>query len=111
MMSPLGERSGEYCRASRNVEANDLKQPQARRCQHGMLQMGFEQGIEHHALGEGKEVIGQEAIENDLPLSKWTREKKFDIRRLEDQSALQKSFEERAAEHQQCAPNQAFGPN
>ena len=74
-----------------------------------MSQMRFEQKIEDNALGEGEEVIGKESIEYNLALSKRAGEKKFDVWRLEDQAALEESFEERAAKHQDCGADKAFG--
>jgi hypothetical protein len=76
-----------------------------------MPKIRLEEGIEHQALGQSENVAWQEAIENDLPLSKWAGEEKFDVGWFENESALQESFEERATDHQQGTPNQAFGPN
>src|SRR4051812_27609994 len=94
IMRLLGKCSGENRGAGCNVKTNDLEKHQTERYQDWMSQMRFEQKIEDNALGEGEEVVGEEPIENDLPLSKWAGEKKLDVRRLEDQSALRKPFEE-----------------
>src|SRR5947208_1111979 len=111
MMRLLGKRPSKNGRACGNMEANDLKQHEASRGESRMLQVRFDKDVEYQALRQCEEIIGQKTIEDNLPLCKWACEKEFNVRRLEDQTALKKALEESAADHQQRAANQGFGPD
>jgi hypothetical protein len=74
-----------------------------------MFQVRLEKGVEDQTLREGEKIVGQKSVEDDLFLRKWACEEKFDVRRLEDEAALEKSFENRTSDHQQRAANQALG--
>ena len=107
----LGNCAGENRGCRRNVKADDLEQNEAEGRQERMRQVRREQAQEDQALDQREKIARQEAVKNDLPLCKRTGEQEFDVRRLEHQSALQKAFKKRTAQHDQCASDQTLPAN
>src|SRR5687767_740767 len=111
MVQLLGNRAGENRGCRRDVEADDLKQNEANARHERMAQVRGEQAKEDQPLNEREKIAGQEAVKDDLPLCERTGEQEFDVGRLEHQTALQKAFKKRTAEHDQCAADQTLFPN
>jgi hypothetical protein len=88
-----------------------LEQTEAEGRLERLLQVRREQTEEDQTLNEREKITGQEPVKNDLSLGEWTGEQEFDVGRLEHESALQKTFEHRTAQHDQCASDQALPSN
>src|SRR5258707_940113 len=99
MVGRLSHDAGENCRACRQMETSDLEKDQAAGCEDRMFEVDGKQGEKHEGLGNREKIARQQAVKDDLSLRKGTREQEFNIRRLKDQSTLQKTLEERAAQH------------
>jgi hypothetical protein len=108
LMGWFGNGPAKNRRARRNMKADDLEKHHARRRQHRVPKMAGEQGQEKKPLHDGKQIIGPQPIENNLPPGERAGEQELDIGGLKYQPALQKSFEQRAATHDQRRPDQAL---
>src|ERR1017187_9516343 len=71
-----------------------------------MRQVRRKERGENESLNEGVEIVGQQTIEDDLPLGKRAGEDKFNVRRLKHQPPLPEALDERAPEHEEGARDQ-----